>query len=45
MLLVQAPVFHGYAIAIFVQTASAATAEALEAALAGPHVTVVSGAG
>ncbi len=43
VLLVQAPVFHGYAIAIFVQTASAATAEALEAALAGPHVTVVSG--
>ncbi|MGC2209749.1 MAG: Asd/ArgC dimerization domain-containing protein [Candidatus Korobacteraceae bacterium] len=44
VLLVQTPVFHGYAIAIFVQTASAATAEALEAALAGPHVTVVSGA-
>jgi aspartate-semialdehyde dehydrogenase len=44
VLLVQAPVFHGYGIAIFVQTASAATAEALEAALAGPHVTVVSGA-
>jgi aspartate-semialdehyde dehydrogenase len=43
VLLVQAPVFHGYAIAIFVQTGSAATAEELEAALAGPHVTVASG--
>lgn len=43
VLLVQAPVFHGYAIAIFLQTAAAATVEALEAALAGPHVTVVSG--
>jgi aspartate-semialdehyde dehydrogenase len=43
VLLVQAPVFHGYAIAIFVRTGKAATAEALEAALAGPHVTVVSG--
>jgi aspartate-semialdehyde dehydrogenase len=43
VLLVQAPVFHGYAIAIFVQTASAATPEALEAALAGPHVTVAAG--
>ena len=43
VLLVQAPVFHGYAIAIFVQTASAATAEALQAALAGPHVTVAGG--
>ncbi len=43
VLLVQAPVFHGYAIAIFVQTAAAATVEALEAALAGPHVTVARG--
>jgi aspartate-semialdehyde dehydrogenase len=43
VLLVQAPVFHGYAIAVFVQTAAAATAESLEAALAGPHVTVVGG--
>ena len=43
VLLVQAPVFHGYAIAVFVQTAAAATVQALEAALAGPHVTVVSG--
>jgi aspartate-semialdehyde dehydrogenase len=43
VLLVQAPVFHGYAIAIFVQTAAASTAEALESALAGPHVTVAGG--
>jgi len=45
VLLVQAPVFHGYAIAIFVQTASAATASRLEAALAGPHVQVADEAG
>jgi aspartate-semialdehyde dehydrogenase len=43
VLLVQAPVFHGYAIAVFVQTAGPTTAEKLEAALAGPHVTVASG--
>jgi aspartate-semialdehyde dehydrogenase len=43
VLLVQAPVFHGYAIAVFVQTGSPVKAEALEAALAGPHVTVASG--
>ncbi len=42
MLLVQAPVFHGYTIAMFVQTGAAVTAAALEAALAGPHVTVAS---
>jgi aspartate-semialdehyde dehydrogenase len=40
VLLVQAPVFHGYAIAVFVQTGAVATVETLEAALAGPHVTV-----
>ena len=40
MLLVQAPVFHGYAIAMFVQTGATVTASKLEAALAGPHVTV-----
>jgi aspartate-semialdehyde dehydrogenase len=45
VLLVQAPVFHGYAIAIFVQTASPATAARLEAALAGPHVQVADEAG
>ncbi len=43
VLLVQAPVFHGYAIAIFVQTATSATAEALQAALAGPHVAIAGG--
>jgi aspartate-semialdehyde dehydrogenase len=40
LLLVQAPVFHGYAFAIFVRTASDITAEALESALAGPHLIV-----
>jgi aspartate-semialdehyde dehydrogenase len=40
VLLVQAPVFHGYAIAMFVQTGATVTAAKLEAALAGPHVTV-----
>lgn len=40
VLLVQAPVFHGYTIAMFVQTGEETTAEKLEAALAGPHVTV-----
>jgi aspartate-semialdehyde dehydrogenase len=43
LLLVQAPVFHGYAIAIFVHTATPVTAQVLETALAGAHVTVVSG--
>jgi aspartate-semialdehyde dehydrogenase len=42
VLLVQAPVFHGYAIAMFVQTGAKVTAEALEAALAGPHIKVTS---
>jgi aspartate-semialdehyde dehydrogenase len=42
VLLVQAPVFHGYAIAMFVQTAATVTAARLEAALSGPHVTVTS---
>jgi aspartate-semialdehyde dehydrogenase len=40
LLLVQTPVFHGYTIAMFVQTAADVTAEILEKALAGPHITV-----
>jgi len=42
VLLVQAPVFHGYAIAMFVQTGATVTSASLEAALAGPHITVTS---
>jgi aspartate-semialdehyde dehydrogenase len=40
VLLVQAPVFHGYTIAMFIQTGKKVAAPKLEAALAGPHVTV-----
>jgi aspartate-semialdehyde dehydrogenase len=40
VLLLQAPVFHGYTIAMFVQTGNAVTAAELESALAGPHITV-----
>jgi aspartate-semialdehyde dehydrogenase len=40
VLLVQAPVFHGYTIAMFVQTGAEVTAAKLETALAGPHITV-----
>jgi aspartate-semialdehyde dehydrogenase len=40
VLLVQAPVFHGYTIAMFLQTGADIGAEQLQAALAGPHVTV-----
>jgi len=42
VLLVQAPVFHGYTIAMFVQTEKSVTAAKLEKALAGPHITVTS---
>jgi aspartate-semialdehyde dehydrogenase len=42
VLLLQAPVFHGYTIAMFVQTAGAVTAAELESALAGPHITMTS---
>lgn len=38
VLLVQAPVFHGYVLALFVHTASPVTEKKLAAALAGPHV-------
>ena len=40
VLLLQAPVFHGYTIAMFVQMGTAVTTAELESALAGPHVTV-----
>jgi aspartate-semialdehyde dehydrogenase len=40
VLLVQAPVFHGYTIAMFVQMGAPVTATALEAALQGPHLKV-----
>jgi aspartate-semialdehyde dehydrogenase len=45
ILLLQAPVFHGFVFAIFVRTASAVSAPQLEAALTGPHVSVVGGDG
>jgi aspartate-semialdehyde dehydrogenase len=41
--LVQAPVFHGYAVSMLVEVAQSATAEQIEAALVGEHVDVVSG--
>jgi aspartate-semialdehyde dehydrogenase len=41
--MVQAPVFHGYAISMLVEVAQSATAEQVEAALVGEHVDVVSG--
>ena len=44
VLLVQAPVFHGYTIAMYVQTEKALTASELETALAGPHMTVTKSA-
>ncbi len=40
VLLVQAPVFHGYTIAMFVKTGTDVLSADLEAALAGPHMTV-----
>jgi aspartate-semialdehyde dehydrogenase len=41
--MVQAPVFHGYAVSLLVELAEPATVEQVEAALAGEHVDVVSG--
>jgi aspartate-semialdehyde dehydrogenase len=38
---IQAPVFHGYAISIALEFAEATTADALSRALAGPHLHVV----
>jgi aspartate-semialdehyde dehydrogenase len=43
LLLQQTPVFHGFAIALFVKTGSDITAAKLEAALAGPHVVLAGG--
>ena len=40
LLLVQAPIFHGHAVAIFLETDSAPNVQALSEALAGDHVTV-----
>jgi len=40
VLLVQAPVFHGYTIAMFIQTGKKVAASRLQAALSGPHITV-----
>jgi aspartate-semialdehyde dehydrogenase len=45
LLLLQAPVFHGYVFAVFVRTASPVSAAQLEAALTGPHVSLVGGGG
>jgi aspartate-semialdehyde dehydrogenase len=41
--IVQAPVFHGYVASVLVELASPATADQVEAALAGEHLDVVSG--
>jgi aspartate-semialdehyde dehydrogenase len=41
--MVQAPVFHGYAISMLVEFAKPATVEQVEAALQGEHLDVVSG--
>jgi aspartate-semialdehyde dehydrogenase len=40
VLLLQAPVFHGYTIAMFVQMGAHVTAAKLETSLTGPHITV-----
>ncbi|MEO6817084.1 MAG: Asd/ArgC dimerization domain-containing protein [Edaphobacter sp.] len=40
---VQAPIFHGYAMSMLVEVGQAATVEQIEAALVGEHVDVVSG--
>lgn len=41
--LVQAPVFHGYAVSMLVEVGQSATTEQIEAALVGEHMDVVSG--
>ena len=41
--MVQAPVFHGYALSLLVELGKSATVDEVEAALAGDHVDVVSG--
>ncbi|HTW58527.1 MAG TPA: Asd/ArgC dimerization domain-containing protein [Terriglobales bacterium] len=40
LLLVQAPVFHGHALAVFLETAGAVDMQALAQALAGDHVSI-----
>lgn len=41
LLLLQAPVFHGFVFAVCVRSAAAVSAAQLEAALAGPHVSLM----
>jgi aspartate-semialdehyde dehydrogenase len=41
--MVQAPVFHGYVLSMFVEFGEAATVGEVEAALAGDHIDIVSG--
>jgi aspartate-semialdehyde dehydrogenase len=43
LLLLQAPIFHGYAIAIYLELENATAAQAIAQALAGEHVTVSEG--
>jgi aspartate-semialdehyde dehydrogenase len=43
MQIVQAPVFHGYVLSMLVEFGEAVTGDAVEAALAGEHIDVVSG--
>ena len=43
LLLLQAPIFHGHALAIFVEMESTANMEALTGELGGDHVSIVSG--
>jgi len=40
LLLLQAPIFHGYALAVFLEMGSPADVQALSLALAGDHVTI-----
>lgn len=40
IMLMQAPIFHGYAIALYVRMSEAVAADELNAALVGPHVNV-----
>jgi aspartate-semialdehyde dehydrogenase len=40
LMLLQAPIFHGYALAVYLEMESAVDAQALSQALAGDHVTV-----
>jgi aspartate-semialdehyde dehydrogenase len=40
LMVLQTPVFHGYTVALFVQSSAKSSAEALEGALAGQHITI-----